>query len=78
MILGRHINERCGDSFEVGAFIGAVVTILFVIEICLLNEIIEKSKPSALDVYRGNKELEITFVNGTPIDTVVVWKGDER
>lgn len=30
--------------------------------------------PSALDVYRGNTELEITSVNGIPTDTVVVFK----
>ena len=74
MILREHIIERCGGSFEFGEFIGAVVTILFVIEICLVNEIIEKPKPSALDVYRGNTELQITSVNGIPTDTVVVFK----
>ena len=30
--------------------------------------------PSAIDVYRGNTELEITSVNGVPTDTVVVFK----
>lgn len=30
--------------------------------------------PTALDVYRGNTELEITSVNGVPTDTVVVFK----
>lgn len=74
IILGGYISERCGENFDFGTFIGAVVTILFVIEICLVHEIIEKPKPSALDVYRGNTELEITFVNGTPIDTVVVFQ----
>lgn len=29
---------------------------------------------SALDVYLGNTELEITSVNGMSIDTVVVFK----
>ena len=48
--------------------------ILMVIEICLVEIIKEKPTPSALDVYRGNTELEITSVNGTPIDTVVVFK----
>ena len=75
MILGEHISERCGDSFDFGAIIGAVITtILFVVEICLVVEIIEKPKPSALDVYRGNTELEITSVNGIQTDTVVVFK----
>ena len=45
-----------------------------VIEICLFSMIVEKPIPSALDVYRGNTELEITSVNGLPIDTVVVFK----
>ena len=41
---------------------------------CLLADIICEPKPSAIDVYRGNTELEITSVNGTPIDTVIVFK----
>lgn len=47
---------------------------VIVIEICLVFIIIGKPTPSAIDVYRGNTELEITSVNGTPIDTVVVFK----
>ena len=74
MILGTHINERYGGNFDAGVFIGAVIMILMVIEICLVAIITEKPSPSALDVYRGNTELEITSVNGTPIDTVVVFK----
>ena len=74
MILGTHINERYGGNFDAGVFIGAVIMILMVIEICLVEIITEKPLPSALDVYRGNTELEITSVNGTPIDTVVVFK----
>lgn len=31
-------------------------------------------EPSALDVYRGLTELEITSVNGVPKDSVVVFK----
>ena len=74
MILGDHISERCGAGFNVGAFIGSCITILLVIEICLVSEIIGNPTPSALDVYRGNTELEITSVNGIPTDTVVVFK----
>ena len=74
MILGDHISERCGDGFNVGAFIGSFTTILVVMEICLVSDIIGNPTPSALDVYRGNTELEITSVNGIPTDTVVVFK----
>lgn len=34
-----------------------------------------QSMPQAIDVYRGNTELEIHSINNTPQDTVVVWKG---
>ena len=74
MILCTYINERYGGNFDAGIFIGVVITILMVLEICLVSMIIEKPTPSALDVYRGNTELEITSINGTPIDTVVVFK----
>lgn len=74
IILIGYIKYRWGGSFEDGLFISSLLIILIIIEVCLLNNIIEKPKPSALDVYRGNTELEITSVNGTPIDTVVVFK----
>lgn len=74
MILGGYIKDRWGGRFEDGTFIASGIAILMFIEICLLSNIIEKPKPSALDVYRGNTELEITSVNGTPTDTVVVFK----
>lgn len=74
IILIGYIKDRWGGSFEDGLFIASLLIILIIIEVCLLNNIKEKITPSALDVYRGNTELEITSVNGTPIDTVVVFK----
>ena len=74
IILIGYIKDRCCCSFEDGVFIASLITILIIIEVCLLNIITEKTTPSALDVYRGNTELEITSVNGTPTDTVVVFK----
>ena len=74
LILVGILSEKYGDSFDAGVFMGIIIAILMFIEICLISNIIEKQKPSALDVYRGNTELEITSVNGTPIDTVVVFK----
>ena len=74
IILIGYIRDRWGGSFEDGLFISSLLIILIIIEVCLLNNIKEKTTPSALDVYRGNTELEITSVNGTPIDTVVLFK----
>ena len=72
--LDTHLSERYGGNFDTGVIIGIIIAILMVIEICLFSMIVEKPIPSALDVYRGNTELEITSVNGSPIDTVVVFK----
>ena len=74
IILIGYIRDRCDESFDAGVFIGAVIMILMVIEICLIEIITEKPTPSAIDVYRGNTELEITSVNGVPTDSVVVYK----
>ena len=72
--LDTHLSERYGGNFDTGVIIGIIIAILMVIEICLVSMIVEKPTPSALDVYRGNTELEITSINGTPIDSVVVFK----
>ena len=74
IILCTYISERCDESFGAGVFIGAITIMLMIIEICLIEIITEKPTPSAIDVYRGNTELEITSVNGVPTDTVVVFK----
>ena len=35
---------------------------------------IDKSVPTAMDVYRGNTTLEIIYRDGVPVDSVVVFK----
>ena len=65
-------NSSC--DFDTGVIMGGSIATLMTIEVYLLANIIGEPKPSALDVYRGNTELEITSVNGTPIDSVVVFK----
>lgn len=46
-----------------------------VLVMTLVLTIAEQDKPKAIDVYRGNTELQIHSINGIPQDTVVVWKG---
>ena len=65
-------NSSC--DFDTGVIMGGGIAILMTIEVYLLADIIGDTKPSAIDVYRGNTELEITSVNGVPTDTVVVFK----
>ena len=74
IFLGFHFSDTKGSDFDDGVGFGALMIILIIIEAGLVGSIIEDPTPSALDVYRGNTELEITSVNGTPIDTVVVFK----
>ena len=74
VILTAFVGRNSSHDFDTGVIMGCAIAILMTIEVCLLADIIGEPKPSALDVYRGNTELEITSVNGTPIDRVVVFK----
>lgn len=38
---------------------------------------IHLNKPTAIDVYKGKTTLEITYKDGVPIDSTVVWKYDK-
>ena len=74
VILSFHISNNSTEDYDIGIIIGGIIATLMVIEVNLLANIIGEPNPSALDVYRGKTEIEITSVNGTPIDTVVVFK----
>ena len=61
-------DKADGTALFVCAIVCAVG--LFIVEAhYLLN-----SKPTAMDVYRGNTTLKITSVDGIPTDSVVVFK----
>ena len=74
VIISLYISKSSTDDYDIGIIIGGIIATFMVIEVHLLADIIGEPKPSAIDVYRGNTELEITSVNGTPIDSVVVFK----
>ena len=38
----------------------------------------DENKPTAMDVYKGRTTLEITYKDGIPIDSVVVFKDEEK
>lgn len=75
VILTAFVGRNSSCDFDTGVIMGGTIATLITIEVYLLSNIIGKPTPSAIDVYRGNTELEITSVNGTPIDSVVVFKG---
>lgn len=61
------VKRDAGYYWFFGACVGCLLSVTFLGWIDIL-------KPSAIDVYRGNTELQITYQNSTPIDTIVVFK----
>ena len=74
VILTAFVGRNSSCDFDTGVIMGGGIAILITIEVYLLADIIGDTKPSAIDVYRGHTELEITSVNGVPTDSVVVFK----
>ena len=74
VILTAFVGRNSSCDFDNGVIMGGSIAMLMTIEVYLLADIIGDTKPSAIDVYRGNTELEITSVNGVPTDSVVVFK----
>ena len=74
ILCNTYLKENTTNDFDIGIMTGGIITILMVFEVSLVSDIIGKPKPSALDVYRSNTELEITSINGVPIDSTVIWK----
>ena len=74
VILTAFVGRNSSCDFDNGVIMGGSIAMLMTIEVYLLADIIGDTKPSAIDVYRGNTELEITSVNGVPTDSVIVFK----
>lgn len=53
----------------IGTFISIIIFIVMIIYSTLII-----NTPTAIDVYRNNTTLEITYKDSIPIDTVVVFK----
>lgn len=55
-------------------FFGTVVIFLSLILFAAGFLTIHLRKPTAMDVYRGNTALQITYKNNVPVDSTVVYK----
>ena len=49
-----------------------LLVIAFIGEIFIIYDI--NNTPTALDVYRGNTELRITYEGKIPVDTIIIYK----
>ena len=72
LVLSLGVFGRDGASESDNIIIMGLSFMLAFIVMILL--IIYMQRPEAIDVYKGNTTLEITYKNGIPIDSTVVWK----
>ena len=58
---------------------GIVISLcLFIVCIFILVQIIiQEQTPTAMAVYQDKTTLEITYKDGVPVDSVVVWKSKQ-
>ena len=64
------------DDMDILKIIHIISTVFIIIWVILV--IIYMSRPTTMDVYQGKTTLEITYKDGVPVDSVVVWKGGEK
>ena len=64
-----------GKSEPDGSFI-TVYSFIFS-SIILILLLFQLNKPTAMDVYRGQTTLEITYKDKVPVDSTVVWKNNK-
>lgn len=74
MLSGFYMSDNKLGDFDIGATFGVIITILMVIEVSILASILEKSSPTAIDVYQGKTTLEYKVVDGIKIDSIVIFK----
>lgn len=67
-------KELC--DFGIGLLFGMLIAMLSILEILMICDVLKVPQPHAIDVYRGNTELQIHSINNIPQDTVVVWKNN--
>jgi hypothetical protein len=58
----------CDLGVVAGTFLVAIGTIIF----------INEGHPTAMDVYQGKTTLKVTYKDNVPVDSVVVFKDNEK
>lgn len=74
LFVGIFINCIISDG-HLGVYFG---TMLACIGVVLIMANHYEKNPSAMDVYQGKTTLDITYRDGVPIDSVVVFKYKEK
>ena len=62
------------DEYDSRRFGIAISLCIFIVVIFILVQIIiQEQTPTAMDVYQDKTTLEITYRDGVPVDSTVVW-----
>lgn len=69
-------NDEDNEDSIIPALKKFVIIILIIVSI--FHIAIYTLQPTAMDAYQGKTTLEITYKDGVPVDSVVVWKGGEK
>lgn len=72
IIIACVVEDKYNIKFHAGClfiFCGAIGGMIMI-----ADKFDEANIPSALDVYRHKTALKITYVDGEPVDTIVVFK----
>ena len=74
MVFIKITLDAYSDFVSSTAYAVSTLTVSIITFISAVFTTIELRNPTAIDVYRGKTTLEITYKNGVPTDTVVVFK----
>ena len=74
LFVGLLINFIVSDEHP-GVYFG---TVLAGFGVAIMTASHYETIPSAMDVYQGKTTLEITYKDGVPVDSVVVFKDKEK
>lgn len=72
--VGVAVNYIVSDDHP-GIYFG---TLLVCVGSSLITASLYETNPSAMDVYQGKTTLEITYKDGVPVDSAVVFKNEEE
>ena len=56
------------------SYYSATITVGIILLLSAILSVIDKTNPKAIDVYRNKTTIEITYKDGVPIDSTVVFK----
>lgn len=73
-----YLSSKKGSDFENATAMGTILSLCFIAEVIFLANILRTPSPTATDVYQGKTTLEYKVVDGVKIDSIVIFKNNNR